>query len=51
MLGTAVKLWIEHGETQDAGAVKLVLAVQLIFAEKVAETVQLAPLAVNPVKE
>jgi len=50
-LGTAVKLWIEHGETQDAGAVKLVLAEQLVIAEKVAETVQIPPLAAKPEME
>ena len=51
VLGAAVTLWIEQGKRQGAGAVKLVLAKQLIFAEKVADTVQLAPLAVKPVKE
>jgi len=50
-LGTAVTLWMEHGEGQGAGAIKLVLAVQLIFAEKVAETVQIPPLAAKPEME
>ena len=42
---------MEHGEGQGAGAIKLVLAVQLIFAEKVAETVQIPPLAAKPEME
>jgi hypothetical protein len=50
-LGTAVTPSMEQGKTQEIGAVKFVLAEQLIFAENVADTVQLAPLAVNPVIE
>jgi hypothetical protein len=42
---------MEQGEIQEVGAVKFVLAEQLIFAEKVADTVQLAPFAVKPIKE
>jgi len=50
-LGTAVTLWMEQGGGQDAGAVKLILIEQLLFAEKVAETVQIPPLAAKPEKE
>ena len=50
MLGTAVKLWIEQGKTHAAGAVKFVVLLQELFAEKVAVTEQLPPFAFNPDK-
>ena len=42
---------MEQGGGQDAGAVKLILVEQLLFAEKVAETVQIPPLAAKPEME
>jgi hypothetical protein len=41
---------MEQGKTHGAGAVKFEVRLHELFAEKVAETVQLAPLAFKPDK-